>query len=482
MSGALPLVVAIDGPAGSGKSSVARLVAERVGIAHLDTGAMYRSVAWACRHRGVDPCDADAVAALARALRIEVDAGRVAVDGTDVTAAIRTPEVDAAVGPVASNAAVRAELVVRQRAWADERGGAVMEGRDIATVVFPDAPVKVFLTASEEERARRRAAQNGGDLQAVAADLARRDHVDTTRTADPLRVAEGSTILDTTGLGLDDVVDRIAAMVEGARSRREPGIGGIGGNVDSPGDQTSSAPATGPAAAGPEPGTATRRAEELAGSGPVGRSLYRTLWWIARLVNGGWFRVRYHHREAVPASGGFLLAPVHRSNVDFLVVGNVTRRRMRYVGKETIWKPRWFRPLADALGGIKVERGTPDRASMRRCLEVLEAGEPLVLFPEGTRRSGPEVAELFEGAVYLALKAGVPIVPVGIGGSAAAMPHGAKFPRRVPIEVVVGHPITVEPGEKATSRRVQREVTVRLRAEIQRVFDEATALAVARSR
>jgi 1-acyl-sn-glycerol-3-phosphate acyltransferase len=199
-------------------------------------------------------------------------------------------------------------------------------------------------------------------------------------------------------------------------------------------------------------------------------------------VNGGWFRVRYHHREAVPASGGFLLAPVHRSNVDFLVVGNVTRRRMRYVGKETIWKPRWFRPLADALGGIKVERGTPDRASMRRCLEVLEAGEPLVLFPEGTRRSGPEVAELFEGAVYLALKAGVPIVPVGIGGSAAAMPHGAKFPRRVPIEVVVGHPITVEPGEKATSRRVQREVTVRLRAEIQRVFDEATALAVARSR
>lgn len=247
--------------------------------------------------------------------------------------------------------------------------------------------------------------------------------------------------------------------------------------MDHAGDPASSGTATGPVA-----GTAARRAADLVGSGPVGRTLYRTLWWIARLVNRGWFRVRYHHREAVPASGGFLLAPVHRSNVDFLVVGNVTRRRMRYVGKETIWKPRWFRPLADALGGIKVERGTPDRASMRRCLEVLEAGEPLVLFPEGTRRSGPEVAELFEGAVYLALKAGVPIVPVGIGGSAAAMPHGAKFPRRVPIEVVVGHPITVEPGEKATSRRVQREVTVRLRAEIQRVFDEATALAVARSR
>jgi cytidylate kinase len=464
------MVVAIDGPAGSGKSTVARRVAERVGIEHLDTGAMYRGVAWACLERGIDVNDTEAVAALAASLRIEVERAATTVDGHDVTAAIRTPAVDVAVGPVAANAAVRSELVARQRAWAERHGGAVLEGRDIATVVFPDAAVRVFLTATEEERARRRSAQSGGDLGAVAADLARRDHVDSTRAADPLRVADGSTILDTTGLGIDEVVDRIAAMVDGARVRAQASVAtgersGAGAGAPTGAVETEQVDA------------ARSNASSLAGSGIVGRSLYRALWVIAMVVNRGYFRARYHGREKVPATGGFLLAPVHRSNLDFLIVGSVTRRRMRYVGKETIWKPRWFRPIANTLGGIKVERGTPDRASMRRCLEVLQAGEPLVLFPEGTRRSGPVVTDLFEGTVYLALKAGVPIVPVGIGGSAGAMPKGSRFPKRVRIEVVIGDPITIRSGERATSRRVQREVTARLQAEIQRCFDEAVALA-----
>jgi CMP/dCMP kinase len=467
----VPLVVAIDGPAGSGKSTVARLVAERVGLPHLDTGAMYRSAALACLRRGVDPADSSASVELIRALTITVDGAMVTLDGEDVSTAIRTPDVDVAVGPVASNPEVRAELVAQQRRWAAERGGAVMEGRDIASVVFPDAPVKVYLTASEEERARRRSEQLGGEIGSVAAEIARRDHVDSTRAADPLRVADGSIVLDTTGLSIDDVVTRIAAMVDGARSRAQATAASVRTADDAS-----------PAADWPGSTAPRLTGVDLVGSGVVGRSLYRALWVVAQAANRGWFRARYHHSDRIPKTGGFLLAPVHRSNADFLLVGNVTRRRMRYVGKETIWNVKWFVPIANALGGIKVDRGTADRASMKRCLEVLEAGEPLVLFPEGTRKSGPIVEEIFEGAVYMAVKAGVPIVPVGIGGSGDAMPHGAKLPKRIPIDVVIGHPMTIAAGEKSSSRRAQRELSVRVREEIQRCFDEATRLSDARRR
>jgi cytidylate kinase len=449
------LVVAIDGPAGSGKSTVARLVAERVGLPHLDTGAMYRSVALMCLRRGLPVTDADGVAALAAELKITLDRDGVRVDGEDVSLAIRTPEVDVAVGPVASNAAVRAGLVDRQRMWAADRGGAVMEGRDIATVVFPGAAVQVYLTASDDERARRRAEQSGDDVAAVAADIARRDHVDSTRAADPLRVADGATLLDTTGMSIDEVVEHIAGLVTAARAM---------GTTTAPLVPDSQVPAV-PVVP-----------KELVGDGRFGRGLYKTAQTVASLVNGRYLRVRYHGTEKIPASGGFLLSPVHRSVLDFLIVGSVTKRRMRYVGKESVWHAKWFRPIANHMGGIKVERGTADRESMRRCLEVLSAGQPLVLFPEGARKEGPVVQEIFEGAVYIAAKAGVPIIPVGIGGSAAAMPLGAKFPRRSKVDVVIGDPVVLPPGVKASSRKALRAMNDELRAAIQAVYDEATAL------
>ncbi|MBV8161080.1 MAG: (d)CMP kinase, partial [Acidimicrobiia bacterium] len=172
-------LVAIDGPAGSGKSTVARAVADRLGVAHLDTGAMYRSVAYAALQRGVDPEDAEALAKLAHDVDIAVGR-RVLVDGVDATTAIRGPAVTAIVSVVSAHPAVRAELVERQRQWADEHvNGSVVEGRDIGTVVFPHADVKAFLTASEGERARRRQRdERAADVDAVAADLARRDAID----------------------------------------------------------------------------------------------------------------------------------------------------------------------------------------------------------------------------------------------------------------------------------------------------------------
>ena len=206
-------VVAIDGPAGSGKSTVARTVAQRLGIAYLDTGAMYRSVAFAALDHGVDPADGEALAKLASALDIQLGE-RVLVDGVDATTAIRGPEVTAIVSAVSAHPPVRAEMVRRQRQWAETHGGGVAEGRDIGSVVFPDADVKVFLTASEEERARRRQRDDRApDVAAVAADLARRDAIDSTRATSPLRPADDAVVIDTTGRTVDDVVDQVLGLL-----------------------------------------------------------------------------------------------------------------------------------------------------------------------------------------------------------------------------------------------------------------------------
>ncbi len=200
-------VVAIDGPVGSGKSTVARAVAARLGLAHLETGAMYRAVAFAVLRRGIEPVPEDpALAEVARTVRMDVGE-RLVVDGADVTEELRTPEVGRAVSVVAADPAVRAELVRRQRQWVADRGGAVVEGRDIGSVVFPDATLRVYLTASDEERARRR----GGDE--TAADVARRDRLDSSRAASPLVVPEGAMVIDTTDRGVAEVVDEIVGRL-----------------------------------------------------------------------------------------------------------------------------------------------------------------------------------------------------------------------------------------------------------------------------
>ncbi|HZQ29338.1 MAG TPA: (d)CMP kinase [Acidimicrobiales bacterium] len=204
-------VIAIDGPAGSGKSTVARAVAARLGLDYLDTGAMYRSVTLAALRRGIAPEDTAAVAALAPDVAIELAGGAVTVDGQDATDAIRGPEVSQAVSVVAANPAVRADLVARQQAWIEEHGGGVVEGRDIGTVVFPAAELKVFLTASDTERANRRTREAAGfaDESAVAENLAHRDRLDSTRAASPLKVADDAVVIDTTGRPVEEIVEEV---------------------------------------------------------------------------------------------------------------------------------------------------------------------------------------------------------------------------------------------------------------------------------
>lgn len=204
-------VIAIDGPAGSGKSTVARAVAERLELGYLDTGAMYRSVAFAALRRGVDPDDAAVVGRIAEEIDLDVDPdGTVQVDGVDATIEIRGPEVTRAVSLVAANPDVREAMRKRQRSWAEARGGGVMEGRDIGTVVFPDAELKVYLDASPEVRAARRHKEvTDLSYETVAADLARRDALDQGRDHDPLRIAPDAVVIDTSDLTVDEIVDRV---------------------------------------------------------------------------------------------------------------------------------------------------------------------------------------------------------------------------------------------------------------------------------
>jgi cytidylate kinase len=209
------LVIAIDGPAGSGKSTVARRLADALELEYLDTGAMYRAVTFAALRRGVDPAEEASVADIARALRLELAGdGTVVVDGIDATTQIRGREVTRAVSTVAANQAVRAELVSRQREWARRRGGGVLEGRDIGTVVFPDAQLKVYLTAAPEVRAARRAKEvTDLDYGTVSADLTRRDALDSGRRHDPLRQADDAVTLDTSGMTIDEVVAELVVRL-----------------------------------------------------------------------------------------------------------------------------------------------------------------------------------------------------------------------------------------------------------------------------
>jgi CMP/dCMP kinase len=220
------LIIAIDGPSGAGKGTIARAVAARLGYQHVDTGAMYRALAWKGLQESYDLTNESSLAALAARLDFDVCDGRVRVAGQDVATAVRTPEMDRAASVVARQPRVREALIVRQRALG-AAGGVVMEGRDIGTVVFPQAPVKIFLDASPEERARRRATdpahasgKGPAAIPEVAVALAERDRLDRTRATSPLAVAADAVVIDTTTLSIDEAVDRVMEVVKERATNR----------------------------------------------------------------------------------------------------------------------------------------------------------------------------------------------------------------------------------------------------------------------
>jgi 1-acyl-sn-glycerol-3-phosphate acyltransferase len=216
----------------------------------------------------------------------------------------------------------------------------------------------------------------------------------------------------------------------------------------------------------------------LAGQSAASRVFYTLIRGLVVGICVGYTRTKVVGKHNIPTTGAFLLAPIHRSNIDTPLAAAVTRRRMRFMGKDTIWKVKPIGWIISALGAFPVTRGTADREALKRCIAVLEAGEPLVLFPEGTRQSGPVVQPLFDGAAYVAVKAGVPIIPVGIGGSEGVMPKGSKMIYPNKCIVIVGEPISVPRDETGkVARSAVKELTETLSGELQRLFNEAQSMA-----
>ena len=215
----------------------------------------------------------------------------------------------------------------------------------------------------------------------------------------------------------------------------------------------------------------------VVGSSRSSLAFYRFARFLVAVITRSYTRMTIVGREHIPATGPFVLAPVHRSYVDTPIAGCLTTRRLRFMGKDSMWKVRWVGWVLSALGAIPVTRGTADREALRRSVELLESGEPMVLFPEGERKEGPVIQPLFDGAVYVALKARVPIVPVGIAGSERVMPKGARFIFPKKVHVVIGAPIVPEAGDLPEGSRVPRAVLAQqsalLHAELQRLFDLA---------
>ncbi|MGH9077543.1 MAG: lysophospholipid acyltransferase family protein [Acidimicrobiales bacterium] len=215
----------------------------------------------------------------------------------------------------------------------------------------------------------------------------------------------------------------------------------------------------------------------MTGPGRVELAWYAAARGIVEVFCRVFWRLRVTGAEHVPAAGPFVLAPVHRSYLDTLFCGCVTRRRIRFMGKDSLWRWAWSGRLVSSLGAFAVHRDRPDREALRACEEALANGEPVVIYPEGERKSGPGLHPLLDGAAFVASRAGVPLVPVGIGGSEWAMPKGARLFRPVKVAVVVGAPLT--PPTLAPGRRVPRhqvsQLTAQLREELQRSFDAALA-------
>ncbi len=208
----------------------------------------------------------------------------------------------------------------------------------------------------------------------------------------------------------------------------------------------------------------------------MGSALYELVRVLIVVLGRFYFRLKVEGRENIPSDGPFILAPVHRSNLDFALASAVTRRHLKYMGKSSLWKHKWFGRIISSMGAYPVERGTADRQALTITIAVLKAGHGTVLFPEGTRKAGPVIEDLFEGPAYVASRSGAPIVPVGIGGSERAMGKGVHFPRPRRIRMIVGPPIeppTPVEGRSRPSRKAIHEKTLELEKELQRLFDEA---------
>ncbi len=398
-------VVAIDGPSASGKTTVARAVAEKLGSTVFDTGALYRAVTLESIRRNIAPTDEAALAELTKALDIAItESGAVLVDGKDVSAELRTPQVDRWVSDVSAHPAVRSALLPVQRSIASGRP-VVMVGRDIATIVIPEAGLKVYLDASVEERARRRFADlnragSNVSFEEVRSELDRRDRHDSSRTTSPLKLHEDALVIQTDALSADEVANAIATAYEARFMPTQPVL------VQAP-------------------FTVKTKPEFFAQSArrrKRGKLAYWAIWpWLHRAAD-----ITQEGIEHIPPFGPLLYVSNHLHNLDPGIEFYSFTRPLNFMGKQELFETPVVRQICETSGGFPVDRGKFDRDAIRQTEERLEKGLTVGIYAEGTRSVTGALTEAKAGVGLIALKTGAPVLPVALTGSERLPFNGSK--------------------------------------------------------
>ena len=435
------MIVTIDGPAGAGKSSAARALAQRLGFAFLDTGAMYRAVTLAALRANCNRADQTALAQLMAGLRLDMTPGKVVLNGEDVTGLIRTPEITAASGAIASSPVVRRQLVAWQRQIAAEgEGDFVCEGRDQGTIVFPDAVCKFFLFADPTERARRRHRELTARGETISFDEVlkaqeERDQRDAARDIAPMVPADDAVRFDTTPYTLAEVVERMEQEVRTRIAAKHP------------------LPAPAPLA--PRPSLHDRPPKPLTW---METSWFRVwhetcyLAYFAAMTLG--FSLRMQGQRNMPRHGPALLIANHQSFLDPILCGLAARRPMVYLARKTLFKNRYAAALIRSLNAVPIDQEGVGKEGMRTVLDQLKLGKPVVVYPEGERTLTGRMQALRPGIHLLIKRAQAPIVPVGIAGAFDAMPRWAWLPTPAPLFWPAGKgTLSISLGQPLEARR-----------------------------
>jgi cytidylate kinase len=439
------LIVALDGPASSGKSSVGAAAAAQLRYRFCDTGLLYRAVTWLALRRSIGPEQVDAVVRLVPEVDFGADdQGRlshVTVDGDDVTKDVHSPNVDASVSAYSGIGALRRALLERQRGIAAP-GRIIMAGRDIGTVILPDAALKIYLDASPEERARRRAEErgldpNGPEAAEVLSELRRRDELDKGREVSPLRPAPDARVLVTDGNRFEQTVAMVVDAIRDAERTKTP----------NPGKPPRDPPIDGHLT-----------------------PLIRVIAWGARIASRAVARLRIDGAiDEIPREGPVILVANHASNADPVVIGGFLTprlgRRIHWLGKRELFD--W--PVvgwAARNGGVHpVDRSTADLEAFRLARRILDEGHVLLVFPEGTRAPDGVLQEPKDGAAMLALRTGAPVVPIGVGDTDRLWPRGRLLPipgRRITMRVGAPFRLGDEVPSTTTGRAAKTAATAAL--------------------
>jgi cytidylate kinase len=451
------LIITIDGPAGSGKSTMAKRLAERLGATFLDTGAMYRAVTLAAIRDGADLTDEERLVRVVQGHRFDFEAAGdktlVRIDGDDVTDLIRDPDLTARVRHIAGAPRVREQLVAMQRAFAARHDKIVTEGRDQGTVVFPDARIKFFLTADAAERAGRRAAElqaRGAevDLDEIRRAIEARDKSDENRAVGALKPADDAVRLDSTGLSIEESVERICRCVEER-------IGALSQRSSKPPRQDKT-PKT--------DGDRVHQSLEVPRSPAVWYYIAR---FMCRVFCVVFFRYRPCGRENLPHTGPFILAGNHQSFLDPVLCGIAVKRHVTYMARDTLFKHWLFGRLIASVNAIPISRDKADIAVMRLVIDRLRQGAAVCLYPEGTRTQDGRISAFKSGFGLLCRRSKATVVPVLIDGAFECWPRTKKLPSPGVIVVQFGKPLPPEQVATMSNEQLADEVT-RILREMQR--------------